>query len=209
MKASFLPMTSFGFVCERIFGFQTNDRREQCLFLVVDGRSLQCLSVRGRKGGGYESKRGGIRGGNRTFLYVWSFMALHTTKEDELQRKLLQLVQVFMNEGQSKYRTRHTNTYWHFPEKLCCDHCVWLIFCVLFNCIRLKMSSANILTVVCLMMVMITTLLVIQSVDIVAGDFEMYCMNKCATKRNCKKYGAVFADTKCESSCKRKCYKVS
>ena len=82
-------------------------------------------------------------------------------------------------------------------------------FCVLFNCIRLKMSSANKLTVVCLMMVMITTLLVIQSVDIVAGDFEMYCMNKCATKRNCKKYGAVFADTKCESSCKRKCYKVS
>lgn len=68
-----------------------------------------------------------------------------------------------------------------------------------------KMTSSRNLLLITLLVIGLISIVMIEPV---AADFEMQCMQKCATKRNCKKYGVILIDAKCESSCKRKCYKV-
>ncbi|CAG2109337.1 unnamed protein product [Medioppia subpectinata] len=65
------------------------------------------------------------------------------------------------------------------------------------------MDSRFILVVLCL-----SSLVILSSVDVCESAFEMACMDKCLKVRRCKKYGLVSLDTDCDRQCKKKCYKV-
>lgn len=52
-------------------------------------------------------------------------------------------------------------------------------------------------------------LFAILAITAVSADFEMVCMAKCVAHSKCRKFGPIFAEPKCESRCKKKCYKVT